>query len=111
MNEHSLHALRVTVTTRPNGRWHTEQFVQAIDASGFDPECQTVENLAAAAWDELVANTWLGIILQAFDDKGTTEDDRIGIYFDGESIADEWAEHVSANYFDLRYINREAAAQ
>jgi hypothetical protein len=96
------HALRVEVITRqPNGRDHVQQYVQAVDDEGFDPEHRTTANLAAAAWDELIANGDLATVLRDFQEPGgATEDDRIVMHFDGQPIADEYATHVLPTYFD-----------
>ena len=96
------HALRVHIVTRPDHRAHDRQWVQAIDDEQFDPEHRGELNLAAAAWDELVANTDLGSLLRDVTENPYEygEDDRVHMTFDGVSIADEYLTHVGADYFD-----------
>lgn len=96
------HALRVHIVTRPDHRWHERQWVQAIEDEEFDPQHRGELNLAAAAWDELVANTDLGSLLREVQAEPylAGEDDRVHMAFDGVSIADEYLAHVGADYFD-----------
>lgn len=95
------HALRVHIVTQHPQRLE-RQWVQTIDDEQFDPEHRGELNLAAAAWDELVANTDLGILLRdvAMCPSEYGEDDRVHMTFDTVSIADEYLIHVGIDYFD-----------
>lgn len=97
------HALRIEITTyHPNYRGpHVETIVQAVEDEDFDPENRGTLNLAAAAWDEVIANTDLRqTFINVREDRDYTEDDRITIYFDGKPIADEHIANIDTDYFD-----------
>jgi hypothetical protein len=91
------HTLRVEVA--PIGC----EFLQVVEDEDYDPENRIAKVMMADAWDELVHNSFLGSLIEEFQERAG-QDDWITMYFDGECVADEFAAHVPFDYFDDQVV-------